>query len=323
MKARIPNIGAGGLTLDGGGLDIVVPDGRVNIKDFFTLDSFKLSESEVEPLHPCTVSWSISPKRQDIDPADYMFELFGPDESHIKDIPLIGSAKVHPRATSFLYIRGRRRDGGSSPLGDPHTLTVDFSKCQVVEVPKELLNAVVTVRVDQIADSVAEIKRRSTGPIASEWTSYSISYDIPLKLILDNFFDADLDLGLTLALTLTHGEQTSDLDLTITDKAKADFHWAEDVASLGSTNLVTRMIERVVPLILKCPLQQAESQVLREIFRLGAVRDALNARMRLLSVTLDTTPGFEHLRMVFCPVPDESNAGLMPGGFQSRLSRSA
>ena len=67
MRARIPRFGRGGLSLDNPGLDIVVPDGRAQVEDYFQLDQFTLSKATAVPLEEVTVSWTISPKRPDVD----------------------------------------------------------------------------------------------------------------------------------------------------------------------------------------------------------------------------------------------------------------
>lgn len=306
MKARVPHLGAGGFSLDGGGLDSIVPDGRFDIAEFFQLDSLTLSKSTVVPFEEVTVSWAISAKRSDIQPTDFGFTLYGPDENVLDHLGLSGSTIVRPRASSFLYLRGHKTGSASSPLGSPQILTVDQSSCQTVEIPKDFFDAAVNARLPQLSRSGSQIRLRNNDPVVSSWTAYSVRYVLPLKIVINNFFDADLDVVLTIAFRLSHTEASSDLDVSITDKTDVDFSTIEDILSLGSSSLIAKLIEKIVPLILACPIQLMEAAVLREILSYPAVRQALNEGKRLLDVRPVAMAGFEHLAITLCGLPEAS-----------------
>ncbi len=315
MKIRIPKgVGGRGIKLDRVGRDTFAPGGKLQVNDYFDLVVFELSEPEVTPAEPVTVSWEIQPKRDDINLSDFSFSLFGPGANELKNLDLSGSTDVLPLDTSFLYIKGRKIGSQTSPLGNPLQILVNKDECTIGYIPAEIIDLQFEEELDALLATFPEIKRRGSAPLKAEWTPYDFRYDVPLKLVINNFFDADIDLSLMVTFSVDNSQEDTEFDVTVTPGINAKYSWAEKFFSFGAASEIEALVERLFPLIFRSQAQEVERLIRDQILSLGGVVAALEAGQTLLRVRPLHASGFEGIEILLCELPQGEDSPFPPRG---------
>jgi hypothetical protein len=301
MKARIPDFTIGGAL---GRIDDIVPPGKLDVSKFFDLKSLSLSDSNVRPFEEVVISWEIAPLEEGLDVSEFTFDLSGPDDNHVTNLDLSGSITVTPRHTSFVYIQGRKIGNRRGPLGSPLMLTVDDSDCRTLPIYREVIDGAINEEIRAFVDGFSMIELRSDEDVRSTWSDHDIRYRIPLKLVIPRFFDANVDVGLIFTVGVEHDVDSSELEISLRSTVAVDFADWKDVVSLGTSKAIEGILETVIPEIIQPSIQEIERRVLDQLVgEEGALRVLIERGLRIRDVTPVPEPGFEHLRVVLCPVP--------------------
>lgn len=288
----------GGLVI--GGID---PPPPVDVNELFRLTQFEAAKTTIAPFENVAVSWSIEPV-DGTDPDDYAFDLVSPNGVvHALDIPLQGAYSHEGHKTMLLMIAVRRRGRERLGLLDPTLqVQVDESDCLVRTIPAFLVDALVDAEVDALTGATPELRLRSGRSVESTWNFFRIGYDLPLEVVIDGFFNADLDVDLEFRFQVTHNGERTDLDVTVGHDTDVDFSTLEDILSLGSGPVIAATAERILPLVLACEARQIEAQVARHL--LDFIEPDLDDH-RLLAVRVypDDHAGGPRLELILCPFP--------------------
>ncbi|MEO0983573.1 MAG: hypothetical protein AAFX03_13085 [Pseudomonadota bacterium] len=312
MKIKIPDIAVGRGGIGDAGNRVHIPIDRTNINDFFQLDRFEVAPLDPEPFDTVRIEWAISPLSASVDVSDFTFDLLGLGNEARENIPLTGSAIYRPVMSSGVRINGRRSGGARSPLGDIKLVQLNKSNCLRLEFPTEIFDSVLSDELDALQADFPELRQR--GAFESVVGSDFIQYRIPLKLVIDGFFDADLNVEIRARVLLAHFEDRAEMDLVLSQSSDAIFSTAEDIFSFGQTGKVEKLIERIVPLLLRPKLRDIERSALAMLFEIPSVRQARESGMRLLNFEFFSLPAGDSFAITFCPAPETSDTPLNPGG---------
>lgn len=303
MKIKIPI----GIATGGGIFDPIDPPPPPNIDDFFQLDLLSASKTSFAPFEEIEIEWAISSKDPDTRFSDFAFSLVDTYGVLVDDLEPTGSTTFTPHRNTLVRVRGRRL-GGTAPttLGQGLALSVDEDNCVRVEIPHQLIDDPIFQHLEQLTSDTAEIRLRSKPeePVAT-YTPGLISYDFPLEIIINNFFNADLDVTLEIRFTVDIDASGSELDVTVSHASDVDFSTFEDIASLGATSKIAEAIEKVLPLIFECQTREMERVIIHSLLSHPGVRRALNEGKRLLAVRVVPLGNFDHLVVILCAPPPE------------------
>lgn len=331
MRIRIPT----GRPGSGGVFDPIDPPPLLDIDDLFTLDKLAASKTTFTPFEEIEITWAISPKDSETSFDDFAFSLVTQDGDLVNPIGPSGSHRFNPQKNTLVRVRGRKL-GGAKPttLGSGLALSADESGCTTVDILQAVFDAILFDRFNRITAANAELRLRRvpdpdtppgqlpTGTIElqpeSEWTRESADYYFPLEIVINNFPNANLDLHLSIFFNVHHESGDSEFEVRVTHKSDTDFSAFEDVITLGSAAVVSRTLDKVLPLVFECERRHIEPAILQSILGLGGVRDALEANRLLAARIIPGEDAFTTtLTLVFCPFPGAPSIGrpsAPPGG---------
>lgn len=289
---------------DGGVLAPIDPPPVSEIDDLFELVRFDASPRTFTPFHDVVVSWEIVPRTDDVGFEDYVFSLVTTEGTAVEELEsATGSAVLHPTRNTLVRIRGRRRlqGRGVTTLGQGLALTADTSDCITREIPSFLLDALFAQRVADLTSSTASLRTRGNEEVVADWGERRIRYRLPLELVLNNFFNGDVDITLELTFRVHHDDDESELEVTIDHDSDANFHFLEDIASVGTSAIVAKTLRKMLPLLLDCITSKVEEIVVRQMVTF--IRPLLSTH-RLLMVDIVPAGNLSYLSLVLCPLPE-------------------
>lgn len=303
---------------DEGILTPVDPPPPINIGDLFELTSFRAQkvrsspiDNSLSPFEEVRAEWIIVPKDPSTQFDNFVFSLVTTEEVLEHDINNVGSFTFAPYQSTMLSIRGRRRSGGITGVFDQKIfLTIDDSSCRREEILGFTMDSLVSNALTNLTDDTQELRLR--GDIKPKWTIEYIEYDIPLEIVLNNFFNGNLDVSIKLFFDVHHDGENSDLEVRIEHSSNVNFHWLEDTLSVGSASIIARTANRLIPIILDCEMSRQETQIVRQI--IGVIRRRLNTH-RLLDVNIvPPEVGAKRLEIILCrfpvrPINPDTNSG--------------
>lgn len=307
MKIRI-NPPRPGLGQDGG--VVVDPIDPLDPNELFELVVLTASTTDPVPFQPVEVTWRIQPARDDLDPADYVFSLVSPNGiAHARDIGRSGTHTLEFHATALVMVAVRHRGGGDLGRLRPNLqIRIDESGCTVRPIDALILDALVSAAVADLTAGSPELRLRGGKPVKATWTPGRVRYDLPLEVVINNFFNADLDVRLDLRFVVTHDGPDTELEVDVRHDSDLDFHWLEDVLSLGSSSVVAKTANRLIPIIMACESRHIERDVLRQLLAFLA-GDLANLRLLAARVFGDDHSGGPRLEFILCPPPPPDGPG--------------
>ena len=182
-------------------------------------------------------------------------------------------------------------------------MLIDESTCEVKDIPGNLIDALF---IDEIESNLTEIPQlRLRSDVEAMWHTNPIRYKIPIEIVLDNFFNGDLDITLKVYFSVDY-DYSSDchLEVTVTESSDANFHWLEDVLTLGHTATIAATIERLLPVILKPITDRAERGLINGICAFLGLGNYFDTH-QMLEVNIVPNNSFNYLNFVFCEKPTQ------------------
>lgn len=270
---------------------------------------FEVSKTTFTPFEEIEVEWRIRSKRDDIQFEDYIFSLVATEGIIEEELDSRDKIFFNPHKNTLLRIRGRKRlqGRGTTTLGSGIALTVDESDCSVREISGSLFDFQVREQLSDFTSSTSSIRLRDD--VVAIWHSGYIEYKLPLELVLNNFFNGDLDIKVEIRFKVHHEGEQTDLEVNITHNSNANFHFLEDILSGGSSAIIAKTVNKMLPLVLNCELAKVEELIVRQLINfLGSLLDT----HRLLAVRVVPLGNLNHLSLVLCPLPQESGFDTAP-----------
>lgn len=193
--------------------------------------SFTASPKAIPPFAQSTLTWDV------FVPADVAAQLGG---LRFKvagaEVDRAGSKLVSPLTTSAFLLEAQgalaRKQLGSV------VVTVNTGGCQQLEL-----------RTLQLKPHAEKLRQRFIGGVIKERGEISVktgvvgvAVTVPLKIAIENFFDADAEVELTLALSVNAGRivvTLVDVDVNII------FHVLEHILSLGAATAAQSLIQPI------------------------------------------------------------------------------
>lgn len=278
---------------------VVIPPTIPDLRDILEIAEFQVSKSTVTPCEEIKANWEIRAKQNNVNTNEYQFRLRVHYADINNDIPAMGTEKFSVYKDTFLSLMARKLNSGNlwSPIGEPLQLTVDGEN-QIREIPQTLLDSLAFNQINNQIDGIKYLRFRSD--IESTWFNNRIEYKLPLEIVIDNFFNGDLDITLKLYIRaeLEEDNETS-LEVRIESDENANFHWLEDVISLGHSATVAKTIEKLLPVIMGYVTRDAERVVLQQIQSFLNIGGFLDDR-RLMEVRIIPSGNLGYIQFLFC-----------------------
>jgi hypothetical protein len=288
------------------------PPAHDTINDFFQLANLRPSRTNYQPFDGVDVDWTIT-QVGSIAFSNYRFGLFAspperPLHSDLAEtiptggIQVAGSFSGAVSSTLYregtMWIMGTPRGGNAwQTLGSPVTISPDTSSCTVLSIPRPYIDTAVTDQVSDLTSSTASVVLR--GEVTVSWITSYISYAIPLRLVLENFFNANLDVVLRVGFDVIHRQTVSDVDVSIGYDFDVVFTKWENIGSFGVASKVEGAIEGILPLILECVKTSGEMQLMVAILNLI---ESAGPNKRLLQIRIVDDPQNSRVEIVTCPI---------------------
>lgn len=279
-----------------------------DVNDHFQL-ALETSATTITPFDAVEVDWVITEQGR-VRAQDYVFDLVHTFGVLSQDVDTTGSLSFNPHRNTLLRVHGRRRgQGGPATLGTSVAITIDESSCQTLELPAILIDGLVKTRLTDLTSDTASLRLRkrvvSLNPVTrvemevgSTWKPGSITYDFPMEVVINNFFNADLDVDVTIKPIVHHDGNDTDLEVTITHNSDVDFDTFEDIASLGHSATAAKTADKLLPLVIAAAAREAERELVRQV--LAYLRPRLETH-RLLAVRVVPNGNLSYLSLVLCP----------------------
>ena len=285
------------------------PGDRDTINDFFQLTDLRSSQTTYQPFASVEIDWNITDAGIIAFP-NYRFGLFAspperPLHSDLEEtiptggVHIAGSYSGSVRSTLFrettMWIMGTPRGGNAwQTLGSPMNVSPDTSGCTVLPIPGTFIDAAVTEEVTHLTSETASVVLR--GEVTPTWIPSYISYSIPLRLVLNGFFNADIDLVIRVGFDVIHHPAVSDIDVSIGYDFDVVFGTWEHIGGLGVTGRIEEAIEGILPLILECVKSSGERQLM------DAILDRIEGRAneRLLQIRIVDDLNDQKVEIVTC-----------------------
>jgi hypothetical protein len=192
------------------------------------LKSFEVSPQTIEPFEEAQLSWVVTVSG----PKDKVtVQLNG------ATVAPTGSATVNPVNTQQYELKALAL-GASKSLGRV-TIVVNHDNCFQGSILESQIQSAVQDQLQSIIQPGAEIQFRDPARVTVHFGR--IDMHLPLKIIINNFFDADLDMTLKFSLGLT-SSRTVRARLTDVD-ADAKFALGQHLVSLGSASLIQAIVQ--------------------------------------------------------------------------------
>jgi hypothetical protein len=325
-----------------GGGEVLVPGDPVpplDLDDFFVVDSFETDKTEGVPFSKVKVNWNIEPKNVEVRVEDFEFRLVAPPQVKINEITARGDHTFTLLRTTSLRLEGRRNGSPFMQLGSSITVSVDESNCRHITLPGNWIDQGVFDELEQLNSDTAQLRLRSVSVPAdpekpdaprervqlqpnSEWDFERITYYFPLEIVTPNFFNADLDVWMEVGIVVTHDEDTdeerdvnddgfgSTVDIRIEFDLDVDYSPLEDVLSVltvGSTPVVAKTIEALLPLVLECEKRNVEEMTAERLLKNEFVDNALQ-NGRLFDIRIVPQNSYNHIEIVICEEPSKPEA---------------
>jgi hypothetical protein len=198
------------------------------------LISFQASPETIEPFEEVQLSW----------------EVKGPENKfsvrlNNATVAPTGSATVNPVSTTQYELRALALLASKS-LGRV-TVVVNRDNCFQGAIGQGQIQSEVQNQLTSLIQPGAEIEVRE--PASVQVDAGRIDIDLPLKIDIKNFFDADLDMRLKFSIGLTPARRVR-ARLTDVD-ADAKFHILEHILSLGSASAIQAIVQEVARAFVK------------------------------------------------------------------------
>ncbi|MCP3973005.1 MAG: hypothetical protein GY926_01785 [bacterium] len=268
----------------------------------YRLNYFEASADEVPPFTPIEITWSIDPVGSSIDPNDLAVWLTSPHGVvHARDLPLEGCTTYRPTKTALLFLQLRTRQGRHiGTFDERRQIRTDETECIRVGIAASLVGSIAEQRIRQLDQASQMLRVRGDDAISASWDWFRVTFNIPLEVVINDFFNADLDVSLTLQIGVRHTGDTTELDVTVRHESKLDFSLAEDILSLGSSGIVAKTANHLLPLIIGCEARALERDIARQL--VAVIEGRLTGR-RLQDARIhpDGDPGGPRIELVLCP----------------------
>jgi hypothetical protein len=192
------------------------------------LQSFEASPATIEPFEQSQLSWRVSgPSNK------FTVRLNG------ETVAANGRATVNPDATTAYQLEARAF-GAKRALGKI-SVVVNLDNCFQGAILQGQLEAEVRNHVANLLQPGGEVALRD--PVGVTVDEGGIELDLPFKVDINNFFDAELDMKLKFSLGLTPGRNVRARLNDINVNAK--FHPLEHLGSLFTATALQAFIQQL------------------------------------------------------------------------------
>ncbi|SHE57766.1 hypothetical protein SAMN05443144_10276 [Fodinibius roseus] len=284
---------------------VISPPTIPDLRDKLEVAEFQISKSTVAPCEEIQANWGIQAKQNNVTLSDYQFRLRVHYADINNDIPARGSENFSVYKDTFLSLMAKHVNSGNiwSPIGEPLQITTEGEN-KIREIPQSLLDNLAFNQINDQIDGIQYLRFRSE--IESTWFNNRIEYKLPLEIVINNFFNGDLDITLKLYIRaeLDEDNETS-LEVSITSDENANFHWLEDIISLGHSATVAKTIEKLLPVIMGYVTRDAERAVLQQVQSFLNIGGFLDDR-RLMEVRIIPSGNLGYIQFIFCLRTEES-----------------
>ncbi len=286
------------------------PPPPVDINDRLSLDQFSVSDTRPKPFEEFDVTWAIS-ARNNANLADYEFRLKTHYDPMGDSIAPQGTQTFAIHTQTLLSLQAKRIGSGAwRTVGQAIAMQIDDSTCEHREFPGSLFDATIEQQVEAALADVAALRLTGSG-IDVDWFTSHIAIKIPLEIVLNNFFNGNLSITLKIYFGVDYdSNQECNLDVTVFSSEDANFHWLEDIASLGHTATIAKTIEKLMPTIMAPIIARTERGILAGLCAYLDLGNYFDDH-RLLSVRIVPNGNLNYLDFVFCEKIAEP---VQPGG---------
>ncbi|SMO72782.1 hypothetical protein [Fodinibius sediminis] len=283
---------------------ILPPPTIPDLREVLEVAEFEVSKSTVSPCEEIQANWEIRAKQNNVNLSDFQFRLRVHYANINNDIPARGSEDFSVFKDTSLSLLARRLNSGNlwSPIGEPRQIAVEGEN-QIRDISQSVIDSLAFRQMNKEINGIRYLRFRSD--IESTWHNNRIEYKLPLEIVINNFFNGDLDITLELYIRaeLDDDNETS-LEVRIESDENANFHWLEDIISLGHSATVAKTIEKLLPVIMGYVTRDAERIFLQEI-RKYLTKDYLDDR-RLMEVRITPSGNLGYIQFLFCLRSDAS-----------------
>jgi hypothetical protein len=220
------------------------------ILDQLELEFFRVSRDSIRPYEPATLSWEVKGPVDRVNLALRGEAIF--DDPHLLrrvSIQASGSQAVSPLVTTPYVLRAER--GRAVRRIGYLEVQVDTSEVKIAPIPANAFEDRVADFVGQLFNGTGQVTTRGDSKAALR--EHGLVIDLPLKLDVNNWFDADIDITLDFSISSHRSRFYQNRALVLLQDATVDVSWAlaEHVVSLGITGPVQAVAEKLLEVVLE------------------------------------------------------------------------
>jgi hypothetical protein len=278
--------------------------------EFFILELFSSSKTSVRPFEEIEITWSIKTVDENLDFDDFRFvlEVNSDGKAILDNLEGAGSYKyiVHSNIRFSIKVF-HRSQGLKGYLTKSLTISVDSSNAIIKEIPQILIDPIVDNLVSQLLNEQPTLRKRNKDNlIESSWSTKSITFHLPLDIVLNNFHNGDLDIKIETKFSVDFNGSDPILDVTLSiNHLDADFSTFEDVTSFGNSATIAAVIEELVPYILINNLRNIERSIIELIGDLIFSQSDLEDHL-FHSVRVIPDESASRVEFYFFPIPERN-----------------
>lgn len=276
-----------------------------DINSILKIERFTVSNSRPFPFENFEVDWLVTAAKNDINIADYQFRIKSHYDILADNIGNQGQISISIYNQTLLRVQASFIGSYKwYTLGNPITMPIDVSNCEEKDFPGVLLDDSLSDTTIAELENIPALRLRSGKEVEATWHNQYIEYKIPLEIVLNNFFNGDLDITWKVYFRIDYDSNSDcNLEVFISSNEDANFHWLEDLTTLGHTATIAATIERLMPTIMQPIISRAELAIANGLLTYLGLNNYFDTH-KMMSVSIMPNLPFNHLKFMFCDKED-------------------